>query len=199
MRKSTLGGKCIETRNGRTKQIAAKLNAWQVLRGTLLRDVFFECLSNATASKCGCRVPSDSGDFVDRICFREDISCASSAFNDLFEGVIKCDCPLACDVVNYESTVSTAAFPNPSLIKILQSKGYNKTEDYLRNNLLLLQVGYTSLSYEHFRQKAQYDTGALMGEIGGNLGLFLGCSLLTICEFIDFAIYLCYTRNKKTS
>ena len=22
---------------------------------------FFECLSNATASKCGCRVPSDSG------------------------------------------------------------------------------------------------------------------------------------------
>ena len=37
------------------------------------------------------------------------------------------------------------------------------------------------------------------GEIGGNLGLFLGCSILTIFEFIDFAIYLCRTRNKKKS
>lgn len=37
------------------------------------------------------------------------------------------------------------------------------------------------------------------GEIGGNLGLFLGCSILTILEFIDFAIYLCRIRNKKKS
>jgi len=37
------------------------------------------------------------------------------------------------------------------------------------------------------------------GEIGGNLGLFLGCSILTIFEFVDFAIYLCRTRIKKKS
>ena len=24
------------------------------------------------------------------------------------------------------------------------------------------------------------------GEFGGNMGLFLGCSLLTLCEFLDF-------------
>lgn len=51
---------------------------------------------------------------------------------DMFEGALNCDCPLACDVVNYESTVSTAAFPNPLMIKLLQSKGYNRTEEYLR-------------------------------------------------------------------
>ena len=26
----------------------------------------------------------------------------------------------------------------------------------------------------------------LLGELGGNMGLFLGCSILTICEFLDF-------------
>lgn len=51
---------------------------------------------------------------------------------DMFEGTIKCDCPLACDVINYEPTVSSAVFPNPAMIKILQSKGYNRTSEYLR-------------------------------------------------------------------
>ena len=51
---------------------------------------------------------------------------------DVFNGTIKCDCPLACDVINYESTVSSAVFPNPTMIKILQNEGYNRTKDYLR-------------------------------------------------------------------
>ena len=36
---------------------------------------------------------------------------------------------------------------------------------FLRKNLVLLQVGYTSLHYEYFRQTSQYDSGALMGEL----------------------------------
>lgn len=114
-------------------------------------------------------------------------------------GTLDCDCPLACHVVSYETVTTTAAFPNPSLIKILQTKGYNRTNDYLRKNLINLVVTYTTNSYEAFRQTSQYDSGALMGEIGGNLGLFLGCSILTIIEFIDFAIYFCRTRHKKKS
>ena len=33
-----------------------------------------------------------------------------------------------------------------------------------RKNLVYLQVGYKTFSYELFRQKAQYDSGALMGK-----------------------------------
>lgn len=35
------------------------------------------------------------------------------------------------------------------------------------------------------------------GEIGGNMGLFLGSSILTVCEFVHFVIYLCHIRHKK--
>ena len=38
-----------------------------------------------------------------------------------------------------------------------------------------------------------------LGEIGGNMGLFLGSSILTIFEFVDFVIYHCSRRNKKDS
>lgn len=44
----------------------------------------------------------------------------------------QCECPLACDVVKYETKTSAAAYPNPSLIKYLKMQGVNKTEDYLR-------------------------------------------------------------------
>lgn len=50
----------------------------------------------------------------------------------LHEGTNTCDCPLACDVTVYEPTISTAAFPNPSMVKILQRKGFNRSEDYFR-------------------------------------------------------------------
>ena len=50
----------------------------------------------------------------------------------LHEGTDTCHCPLACDVTVYEPTISTAAFPNPSMVKILQRKRFNRSEDYFR-------------------------------------------------------------------
>ena len=58
--------------------------------------------------------------------------CHALSDAEIVNGNIGCECPLACEVVTYETTISTAAFPDPSLIKILQTRGYNKTDDYLR-------------------------------------------------------------------
>lgn len=29
-------------------------------------------------------------------------------------------------------------------------------------------------------------------DVGGNMGLFFGCSLLMLCEFVDFMIIMCF-------
>ena len=34
-----------------------------------------------------------------------------------------------------------------------------------------------------------------LGEIGGNMGLFLGCSLMTIFEFADLLVALVFVRS----
>ena len=44
----------------------------------------------------------------------------------------QCECPLACEVVKYETKTSAAAFPSPLLIKHWKMQGVNKTDDYLR-------------------------------------------------------------------
>lgn len=44
---------------------------------------------------------------------------------------------------------------------------------FLRKNLVSVLVAYTSNSYEDFKQKSQYDSGALMGKLITNLSQVL--------------------------
>ena len=38
-----------------------------------------------------------------------------------------------------------------------------------------------------------------LGELGGNMGLFLGCSVLTLFEFVEFTFSLFTAKKKVTS
>lgn len=60
------------------------------------------------------------------------VLCCYALPDVLHEGTNTCHCPVACDVTVYEPTISTAAFPNPSMMKILQRKYFNRSEDYFR-------------------------------------------------------------------
>ncbi|CAH3037015.1 unnamed protein product, partial [Porites lobata] len=47
-------------------------------------------------------------------------------------------------------------------------------------NLVFLQVGFQVQGYMLQTEKPSYEVSSLLGDIGGNMGLFLGCSLLTL-------------------
>ncbi|EDL03132.1 amiloride-sensitive cation channel 3, isoform CRA_c [Mus musculus] len=55
-------------------------------------------------------------------------------------------------------------------------------------NVLVLDIFFEALNYEAVEQKAAYEVSELLGDIGGQMGLFIGASLLTILEILD---YLC--------
>ena len=59
---------------------------------------------------------------------------------------------------------------------------------FLRENFLKLNVFYRQLSYEYIRQQKGYDIFALICDIGGSMGLFIGASMLTIVEVIDLLL-----------
>ena len=45
-----------------------------------------------------------------------------------------------------------------------------------------------------------YFCNCFLADIGGNMGLFLGCSLLTLCEFLDLLIRVmasCLGKRRK--
>jgi len=61
---------------------------------------------------------------------------------------------------------------------------------------VLLQVFFSELKYTYIESEAAYSALALMCDIGGALGLILGSTMLTFCEFADFLILLAGTWIK---
>ncbi|CAH3134834.1 unnamed protein product [Pocillopora meandrina] len=95
-----------------------------------------------------------------------------------------CDCQVPCSHTKYTTEVSYSKFPDQGTAEMMIVEGYYDYVPYQRDNLVFLQVGFKSLSYEKHEQKPAYDWIPMFGEIGGNMGLFLGCSLLTICHLL---------------
>ncbi|XP_048150774.1 acid-sensing ion channel 3 isoform X5 [Corvus hawaiiensis] len=54
------------------------------------------------------------------------------------------------------------------------------------DNVLVLDIFFEALNYEMIEQKKAYEVAGLLGDIGGQMGLFIGASLLTILEIFDY-------------
>ncbi|XP_068747617.1 acid-sensing ion channel 4-A-like [Montipora capricornis] len=69
--------------------------------------------------------------------------------------------------------------------------------DYVRKRMAHINIYYETLDTEVTEEKPAYDLNDFGSDAGGNMGLFLGCSLLTLCEFVDLIIIMCLRRWRK--
>ncbi len=74
----------------------------------------------------------------------------------------------------------------------------------IRNNtahkdFAALTIFFSHIGYEGIKAEKAYGIIRLLCDIGGALGLVLGSTLLTVCEFADFGLtqILLSMRNKK--
>ncbi|KAJ7378364.1 hypothetical protein OS493_023619 [Desmophyllum pertusum] len=145
----------------------------------------YQCIANKTLTQCGCRRVGLPEPEAVPLCSIQDLECVENSQEKL--NVAECSCNSACSEMEYESFVSYSKFPDNSIIQILhQIYGKNESSSYMRENYVFLEVGFQHLAYEIREDVPSYGAESLFGEFGGNMGLFLGCSILTICEFIDF-------------
>ncbi|XP_070570703.1 low-density lipoprotein receptor-related protein 2-like [Ptychodera flava] len=107
---------------------------------------------------------------------------------------LPCDCKIPCQETWYDKTISQSYWPSTkylgSLLRVLHSLN-NKTKD-IRNsedaqkNLVRLELYFEELNYETVEETPAYILENLIGDIGGSLGLYIGLSLITVAEFIEF-------------
>ncbi len=57
-----------------------------------------------------------------------------------------------------------------------------------RRNFLHLDVFYQEMRYEDIQQNKAFEFLGLLSDVGGFLGLLLGASVLTLCEWVDFLV-----------
>jgi len=53
-----------------------------------------------------------------------------------------------------------------------------------------VQIFFSELKYTHIEAEEAYVALSLMCDIGGSLGLILGSTVLTLCEFTDFLLVI---------
>ncbi|KAL9964428.1 hypothetical protein ACROYT_G028070 [Oculina patagonica] len=155
------------------------------------------CQTKYVVRKCGCRDVGMPDVGNASVCSPlESIDCVHKEKGNFqkLKGR-KCDCPVPCDIVSFKPVLSYAAFPNDQYVvrlNELNTDGNNVSantlkgiQEYISQNMLELTVYFPELNYHLIEQKPAYDSESLLGEIGGQVGLCVGASLLTVLEFCD--------------
>ncbi|KAK7482955.1 hypothetical protein BaRGS_00025855, partial [Batillaria attramentaria] len=145
--------------------------------------------SNKMASDiCQCSVGSDQ---TYRPCTTSDIlTCYGLTTARLLdEGTSSGDflgCPRPCHSYSYKPVVSSSYFPSPRAEARLRSLNIVGNVTNIRTNYLQLNFYYEDLTIQTTEHVPQYDWNSILGLLGGNMGFFLGASVLTLAELLDF-------------
>ncbi|XP_040926685.1 acid-sensing ion channel 1B isoform X1 [Betta splendens] len=144
-----------------------------------------DCETRYLVENCNCRMVHMPGDAP--YCTPEQYKeCADPALDFLVERDNDyCVCETPCNLTRYGKELSFVKIPSKASAKYLAKK-FNKTEQYISDNILVLDIYFEALNYETIEQKKAYELAGLLGDIGGQMGLFIGASILTILELFDY-------------
>ncbi|XP_060117597.1 acid-sensing ion channel 4 isoform X3 [Heteronotia binoei] len=144
-----------------------------------------QCEKEAVVRNCQCRMVHMPGN--ESICSPNVyIECADHTLDTAVEdSQERCVCPTPCNLTRYGKEISMVRIPNKGSARYLARK-YNRNETYIRENFLVLDIFFEALNYEAIEQKKAYNLAGLLGDIGGQMGLFIGASVLTVLEILDY-------------
>lgn len=183
-----------------------------------------ELLTDYTGEKCGCRelfMPDNGRPLCS---LRQSIMCMLPAKESFDEFSMRQKCPVDCEVVSYTVRLSDSRYlHNPPkgtdeiiltreaaqkkvnethLLKLLRQMTSKELDQYVEQNIIQVIFFYGELKKDILQQEASFDFYQFLGDMGGEIGLMLGASLLTFVEFVDLIIFLIYHQllrfQKKT-
>ncbi|XP_041595070.1 acid-sensing ion channel 5 [Vulpes lagopus] len=149
-----------------------------------------ECKAQHIQEQCGCVPYLLPGNGIE--CdLQKFYNCVSPTL-DLIElkglctmGTHNSSCPVSCEETEYPATISYSTFPSQNALKYL-SKKLNQSQEYIRENLVNIEINYSDLNYKITQQQKAVSVSELLADVGGQLGLFCGASMITIIEIIEY-------------
>ncbi|XP_078603158.1 acid-sensing ion channel 1B-like [Branchiostoma floridae x Branchiostoma japonicum] len=109
-----------------------------------------------------------------------------------------CGCTVPCEHTSYHTTVSYAGYPSPQAASYLETV-FNVSRGYSSVNIVLLDVYYHELRSTTLEQFKAVTQSGLISDVGGQLGFFIGVSVITLFEFFEylvmkFLVFACYSK-----
>ena len=116
-------------------------------------------------------------------CTLEEVCCVMNELMSPHE----CNCPAACSSILYETTVSYSYFPAEHASEEYASR-IKVPANFFPTNFLKVNVYFETLNFETQTTTSVYSFVSLLSDIGGQLGLFLGLSVISLLDFWDWII-----------
>ncbi|GMT10352.1 hypothetical protein PFISCL1PPCAC_1649, partial [Pristionchus fissidentatus] len=179
------------------------------------------CTQDEIIKQCGCYYPGlpyAQGDAYSS-CFIEganstsyettsrNLNCIDSVMTGGFDILKACDCPQPCEVQTYATTATTAMWPSLGFtpnecnekkqdekprMEGMTGKNTTKCLDWYKKNTLLIEVYYERMNYQVLSESPAYTFVSCLSEIAGQVGLFLGMSIISVFEFFTLLLLIFY-------
>ncbi|KAK6729026.1 hypothetical protein RB195_006215 [Necator americanus] len=200
-------GRCIDKESDTT-------NLYQDETYTL-ETCFFGCRQRYTVAKCGCANPRFRRTASDVWCdaSKGNLDCLQSLRGDQASTenrnicpLTECSCNPPCLETAYFTTASIAKFPAENYFVATdntrgvagscddQNANFSGSpqlcRDWYANNALLLQVFFETLKYESYTEVPSYGISAVLNDLGGHAGLWLGLSVISVVEVCGLILLL---------
>ena len=106
-------------------------------------------------------------------------------------------CPLECNTTQYKTYISLNELISNKYADYFREKNVSIQEKYrdeVHKNFIKFDIFYDSLTYELSTESSKMDVVSFLANVGGNLGLFLGVSVISVCECIEVLVELCIMK-----
>ena len=144
----------------------------------------FDCVYKFSVQPCSCDLSKGNNECS----MLQYIDCILPKLNEYYahNHSSKCECFPMCTETFYDYQMSALKYANRSTLLIHQVG--NMTVKDLRKNISLF-IYFDSIEYEAMEQVPSKTLGKLIADTGGQMGLFLGASIMTIFEILEL-LYL---------
>lgn len=171
-----------------------------------VKACMMSCLAKEQERVCNCSA-TQFAHLGNEICEEEDeLTCMGDVNNDYKQNQIGCSkkCPQACLHQSFRYSVMMSALTVNKKEVAKKDFGENKTDDDVNNNFLRVNVFYEELNLQKVVQSTPYALENLFGDIGGQLGLWIGISVISVAEFGEllvslFVVLVRKSRDRKTT
>jgi hypothetical protein len=170
---------------------------------------FTICFQDKLIDKCNCSDIITPTIRNAKYCETNDELECLNQFNDFFSksdlnSLCENACPSQCQSIEYKLGLSTSSFPTLSYAKNIQTShlnlnkfpsDINDTEliEFCNKGFLKVIISYENLYYTLIDEVPAMTLNDLLGNLGGQLGLFIGISFLSLVELIELIVTLSIT------
>ncbi|KAF8790660.1 FMRFamide-activated amiloride-sensitive sodium like protein [Argiope bruennichi] len=176
-------------------------------------DCIRKCMQSANLRRCGCVdpfLPSEQSFDLCDIQNQTSVCCLDEVMKSLSKDDPPCPCPLPCESTRYEMTISTALWPARSFYKVKNHSNKictdsvmhidEEEQEYLtkKSRIAKLKVFYQTLEKSFYKQEPMFQESELFSQLGGQMGLWLGISLVALFECIEnisHILHYCIKRS----